>query len=504
LGRLDLARRDYERAIELDPNCGEAYTELGQFSFAHPTLMADYPPGTGLAYSKRGAELLPTQPKAHALLGWSYSGLGQKEDAAAAFRKAAELCGPASAEAYFLLAEADLQLGDGRGALANLGKCLALSSDPYVRQYEGMIYNKIGVAHTTLGEDDLAFAALRKAVELPGNSSYVRARSHWALGDYYDRKQDYAAAFREFTRSVELNPSDYVNKRLAWYHFRSGDYRQALSHLTRAVELRPDDVSNLVWIPESEVAACPDEHFRTGFLALADRTIELIRDKPATKLGGEAEAHLVRGRLRAALNQPERARADFGRALLLFQQRLERQQIAPDPGLAGILETMCQLVIAGAKAGDFDRARPVLLDLLARLEQPGEPAVDHGVLAELGRALLESRNFAEAEPVLRACATIREKKVPDGWQRFNALSMLGGALLGQKKYDDASPLLLRGYEGLKEREGQLIGVLRPRLTEAVERLVRFYEEKNQPDKAREWREKLPPEVAPPPRTKMTP
>ncbi len=33
--------------------------------------------------------------------------------------------------------------------------------------------------------------------------------------------------------------------------------------------------------------------------------------------------------------------------------------------------------------------------------------------------------------------------------------MLGGALLGQKKYDAAEPLLLKGYAGLKQREGAI-------------------------------------------------
>ena len=35
---------------------------------------------------------------------------------------------------------------------------------------------------------------------------------------------------------------------------------------------------------------------------------------------------------------------------------------------------------------------------------------------------------------------------------FNAKTLLGGSLLGQKKYPDAEPLLLAGYEGIRERE----------------------------------------------------
>ena len=70
------------------------------------------------------------------------------------------------------------------------------------------------------------------------------------------------------------------------------------------------------------------------------------------------------------------------------------------------------------------------------------------------------------------------------------MNLLGGTLLGQKKYAEAEPLLLQGYEGMKQREKTIVGQWRYRLTEAGERLIRYYEETNQPEKAREWRERL--------------
>jgi len=45
------------------------------------------------------------------------------------------------------------------------------------------------------------------------------------------------------------------------------------------------------------------------------------------------------------------------------------------------------------------------------------------------------------------CLAIRAKKEPDAWTTFNTKSLLGGALLGQKKYGAAEPLL-RGRVGL--------------------------------------------------------
>ena len=86
---------------------------------------------------------------------------------------------------------------------------------------------------------------------------------------------------------------------------------------------------------------------------------------------------------------------------------------------------------------------------------------------------------------------MRQAKQPDAWNTFNAQSLLGEALLGQKKYVDAEPLLIKGYEGMKQRQDKIPArYLKIRLSEALERLVRLYEATNQPDKADPWRKKL--------------
>ena len=56
----------------------------------------------------------------------------------------------------------------------------------------------------------------------------------------------------------------------------------------------------------------------------------------------------------------------------------------------------------------------------------------------------------EAEP-LRECLEIREAAMADSWLRFNTMSLLGGALLGQGRYAEAEPLVVAGYEGMESR-----------------------------------------------------
>jgi hypothetical protein len=52
-----------------------------------------------------------------------------------------------------------------------------------------------------------------------------------------------------------------------------------------------------------------------------------------------------------------------------------------------------------------------------------------------------------------------------------------------------------GYEGMKQREERIPPIYKSRLAEAIERLVQLYEAWGQPEKATEWKAKLPPAAA---------
>ena len=68
--------------------------------------------------------------------------------------------------------------------------------------------------------------------------------------------------------------------------------------------------------------------------------------------------------------------------------------------------------------------------------------------------------------------------------------MLGVPLLGQKKFAEAEPLLLSGYDGMKKQENKIPPPAKIRLNQAVERLVQFYEATSKPDEAAKWRKEL--------------
>jgi tetratricopeptide (TPR) repeat protein len=147
------------------------------------------------------------------------------------------------------------------------------------------------------------------------------------------------------------------------------------------------------------------------------------------------------------------------------------------------------LLAAYVQAGKAEKAAALAKNLPAdaRKQLPKESPQLAGQLAPMALSMLQAKAFAEAESLLRECLAIREKTQPDEWTTFNTNSMLGGALSGQKKYAEAEPLLLAGYEGMKQREAKIPPAGKVRLTEALERLVQVYEAMDKKDEAAKWR-----------------
>lgn len=143
--------------------------------------------------------------------------------------------------------------------------------------------------------------------------------------------------------------------------------------------------------------------------------------------------------------------------------------------------------------GQMEKAERLLREVLPigrKLQQFRGAATMSGTLELMSQTLQLQHRYVEAEPFARELLEMRERFQPDYWERYNAMSVLGGALLGQKKFAEAEPLLHQGYEGMREREQTIWRDRLTRITDAGERLVRFYETTNQPEKARAWREKL--------------
>ena len=79
---------------------------------------------------------------------------------------------------------------------------------------------------------------------------------------------------------------------------------------------------------------------------------------------------------------------------------------------------------------------------------------------------------------------------PDDYRRFQAENMLGASLAGQSHFAEAEPLLVSGYEGLKQRESRAPASAKQQIAEAGTRIVQAYEAWSKPERAAEWRARL--------------
>ncbi len=134
---------------------------------------------------------------------------------------------------------------------------------------------------------------------------------------------------------------------------------------------------------------------------------------------------------------------------------------------------------------DYTRAEPLWRESLPFFKDHED--VLSFAQESLGRCLLRAGKSADAEPVLRQCLATRGKMEPDNWTTFDTKSLLGAALLGQKKYADAEPLLLAGYEGMKQHEKTIPPGGKDRVPGAADRLVDLYDATGKKDEAAKWR-----------------
>jgi eukaryotic-like serine/threonine-protein kinase len=108
----------------------------------------------------------------------------------------------------------------------------------------------------------------------------------------------------------------------------------------------------------------------------------------------------------------------------------------------------------------------------------------------LGGLCREQGNYLRAESLLLEALRGFLKIRPDYWARFEIESTLGASLTGQRKFAEAEPLLLSGYEGMARLEATIPPVNKSSLNHAGDWIVELYESWGRPEKAAEWRQKL--------------
>jgi serine/threonine protein kinase len=186
------------------------------------------------------------------------------------------------------------------------------------------------------------------------------------------------------------------------------------------------------------------------------------------------------------------------KSLSLREETLRLRKARLGDGHPDTLQTMSDLAGGYWTVGKRNQALPLFQQAAAGVEKLD---FAHG---NAGRIILglcscheQLKQYDRAEIWRRKwLAAVKAKDGPGSVEYAVALAGLASNLLQQKKYTEAEPLLVQGYQRWKNESGNVSGhkhpgsPMRKPLIEALERLVQLYDAWSKPEAAAKWRKEL--------------
>ncbi|MCM8793799.1 MAG: tetratricopeptide repeat protein [Candidatus Omnitrophica bacterium] len=192
IGRIDLARFEYERAIKVNPYLGELYNNLGA------TYQAEGNLEKALDYYENALLVNPDLPSTHANLGFIYEKLGEKEKAIREYKMATSGKGGLSAEAHNNLGCIYFEKGLYRKALKEFSKAIGIN------RARAEYHFNLGSVFQAMGQIESAISAYRETIQLEPEN--VKAYNN--LGFCYLAKGENQKARRAFEKVLEIEPEN--------------------------------------------------------------------------------------------------------------------------------------------------------------------------------------------------------------------------------------------------------------------------------------------------------
>lgn len=197
-GEFDSALAEINKAIELNPNCGDSYRIRGVIYSNRGEAeksMADF---------NKAIELNPEDYKSYHNRGFYYYKKGELDKAIAEYTKALEL-NPRSFRDYYDRGVAYSDKGYYARAILNYTEAIELNPD-FDSAYANRAYayvNREKSFASPLKDYDLAILDCNQAIKINPNSAnayYIRAIS-------YQNKKDFKNALLDYNKSLTLNPN---------------------------------------------------------------------------------------------------------------------------------------------------------------------------------------------------------------------------------------------------------------------------------------------------------
>jgi tetratricopeptide (TPR) repeat protein len=318
--------------------------------------------------------------------------------------------------------------------------------------------------------------ALRRAKLGPDHPDTLRSMNN--LGFSYELAGQHERALRLNEETLALyraklgadHPATFMSMRnLAESYSHTGQNERALKLFEETLALyraklgrdHPDTLGSL-----DDQAQC------LANSGQIDRAAAILDEVIASRRKTQGDGHSDTFQARISRSDLDLARGRLDPALAAYRVILEecRARLGADHKIT--IAAALALARVQEACGDHDAAGalyPAALE--SARKQPSDRDTLATALTESGRSRLAAGEWTAAESLLREALAIREAEMPQLWRTAETRSLLGAALLGQKKDTEGMPLVRAGYEGMARSAAAIPLVDRPRLAEALDRLI---------------------------------
>ena len=314
-GNLDEAERDFRRVLEIDPQAGAAYANLGVVYMRRKQW------AKALRELKKAQTLMPQVAGVRLNIGLAYYRQNEFLQAIPEF-EAVVRAQPDAQQARYLLGQCYFFGDRWADAVATLEPLWEQESGNL--QYLYMLSN----AAYRAGRKELDERAGTQLLKVGGDSPEYQL----IVGEYYLNRQEYDAAMKQFEAAARGNPTlPFVHFYMGRVYMGKQEYVQARSEFLKDAVIEPDvglnyeEIGNSYWLTQDDVTA--EKNYRAA----------LRRDpRRVNSMLGLAKIYQRRQNYEAALAEadaalkvdPERTDAHYvrGQALLHLGRKLEAKK----------------------------------------------------------------------------------------------------------------------------------------------------------------------------------
>ena len=417
-------------------------------------------------------------------------------------RRALGLKDPATLASMDSLAELQENQGDYKAAEATRANVVDLRRTVLGERNPETLSSMEGLAtiYKLRGRLDEASALHLKVLDLRrrtlGERNLATAESMNDLANVYSDQGKLAAAEPLYVKALEIrrsmlgdeHPSTLSTEtNLAYLYSQQGLNSRAEELDAKVLEVRRRVLGGDHSFTLGSMSNLAADYVIEGKYDQAEPLLKEVSDARIRVLGEKNSATLISINNLAVFY---RRRGKYAEAEPLSLQVMQGLTAALGPEHPYTLNSENNLALLYQAEGKYDLAEALYLKAwngrrqLLGAENPDTLAV----LRNLARLSIERADYIRAESSARAAVTAFEKNGSSGWDSFYARSELGESLAGQKKYLDAEPLLLAGYEGLTRTAIPVAE--RTALDDTGRWIVQLYRNWNKPTEAAEWTKKL--------------